>query len=250
MLYCKLKIAEQTLTSIALAYGFIVNGKTPLTIAKHFNFLIIRSTWMRDVAILLDMVEVSEDATLFLIIGGAINFVWRSANKSWTLDPLSAIITSPGSKWSKNPLFLMISLSLMLPLEVRHKIDVCNGRDWHQQFKSVPWLVIAIGASLAWQPIWSFNVELCAINDSSKVRDFPKCFRILSTLNSERVVKCSKKFSSFAKNTIQLRTILLAQGTEMPKTLARTVMVRFRRSLTSARISCSHDDSEERLYFC
>ena len=61
---------------------------------------------MRDAAILLVIVEAADEATPFLIIGGAINFVCLRANRSCTLNPLSVIITSPGSNLSKNPLFL------------------------------------------------------------------------------------------------------------------------------------------------
>jgi hypothetical protein len=72
MLGCKFTRAVQTL-AIEVTYGFIVSGITPLSILKHFNFLIAVSTWMRTVAIRLVMVEAFDDTVPFLIIGGAIN---------------------------------------------------------------------------------------------------------------------------------------------------------------------------------
>lgn len=81
MLGCKLTRAAQTLT-IEVTYGFIVSGITPLSIQKHFNFLIALSTWMRTLAILLVMVEAFDDTVPFLMIGGAINLVSRKASRS------------------------------------------------------------------------------------------------------------------------------------------------------------------------
>jgi hypothetical protein len=59
----------------------------------------------------------------------------------------------------------------------------------------------------------------------------------LSPLNSDNVGKCSKKLSSFSKNTIQLMMILLADATEIPKTFARTVIDKLWHNLTSVRTS-------------
>ena len=64
MLGCKFTRAAQTL-AIEVTCGFIVSGITPLSILKHFNFLIALSTWMWTLAIRLSMVE-AFSMTLYL----------------------------------------------------------------------------------------------------------------------------------------------------------------------------------------
>ena len=78
-------------------YGFMVSGIFPLSMVKHLSFLIIRSTCTLTLAIRRVAVDAPALMLPFLMSGGANNLVSCKANRSWMLNPLSAITTSSGS---------------------------------------------------------------------------------------------------------------------------------------------------------
>lgn len=78
--------------TIKVTYGLSVSGITPRNIEKHFNFPIIRSTWMRILAILLVTVETAP----FFIIGGASNL---SFTKGKQILNIESFVTHHHNLW-------------------------------------------------------------------------------------------------------------------------------------------------------
>ena len=107
------KVAQTT--TIWSITGLSVKGMTPCSILKFLIRSIALSTCILAEAILLVFVTCFLDNGLPVVEGGIFKVHFLSSSKSRTLNPLSAITSSPGSRRSKNPHFWVISLSETLP---------------------------------------------------------------------------------------------------------------------------------------
>lgn len=172
ILDCKLTSAAQT-CMIEFTYCSSVKGITPVRMVKHFSFLIKRSTCTHSFAILLVIVEALAESLPFFISGGASSFVCRRANRSWMLNPLSAIIVSPGFNWSKKAhFFCNFFVTNTAAEKVGNKVKMWYRWYGHKQFKSVSLLVAAVCGPLWSYSVRSFNVELSAVNNASQIGNF------------------------------------------------------------------------------
>ena len=141
----------RTLT-IEPIYALNVNCRTFLKHFKILRFLIIRLIYTRDGAIRRVDAEAQDEMLLIVIIGGAIKRTPWTARMSWMLNPLSAITISPSTRWSKNPDFLIIFLSLIDPLytcetKLKWHIGDCDTSTLNV-LDGLYWLVLTVCVAL------------------------------------------------------------------------------------------------------
>lgn len=148
----------------------------------HFNHLVQRcemvylfcsrpislSTWMRTAASPRDDSTTAGWSCCFpLVNAGILSQALTRTKDSATLNPLSARTTSPGDNNSRNPLFSVTWLSLVLP--PRPFENKADDPLWNYGDDCVMMLILRICLCSCFHFLWSFDKYFKAINNTGTI---------------------------------------------------------------------------------